>query len=314
MTTAGRRPIRVVELARVSDRMSFLYLERCVVNRDSNAITATTERGTVHIPAAAISCLLLGPGTTVSHQAIALLADSGTTAVWVGERAVRYYAHGESLARSSRLLEAQVDAYSNQRSRLGVARAMYERRFPHEDVSGLSMQQLRGREGARVRACYRAHAERTGIHWRSRQYDLNNFESGDPVNQALSAANSALYGIVHAVVVALGCSPALGFVHTGHHRSFVYDIADLYKAELTIPLAFDIAAEQPDDLASATRRRFRDAQHDGYLIGRATKDIRELLSPEAPEEVDIEDADVVFLWDDDLTRVAGGTSYADPPW
>ncbi|HEY4753852.1 MAG TPA: CRISPR-associated endonuclease Cas1, partial [Candidatus Limnocylindrales bacterium] len=129
--------------------MTFLYLEHAVVSRDASAITATDERGTVHVPAATLGALLLGPGTNVTHQAMVLLAESGSTAVWVGERGVRYYAHGRSLSRSSRLLEAQAALVTDRSDRLGVARKMYEMRFPGEDVSALTMQQLRGREGAR---------------------------------------------------------------------------------------------------------------------------------------------------------------------
>lgn len=301
------------ELARAGDRISFLYLQRCVVNRDSNAITATDERGTVHIPAASVGVLLLGPGTTVTHQAIALLADSGSTVVWVGERGVRYYAHGVSLARTSRVVEAQAEAVSNQRSRLRVARAMYAMRFPGEDVSNLTMQQLRGREGARVRRVYQEHSERTGVEWSKRTYDVDDFEGGDPINQALSAANSALYGVVHSVIVALGCSPALGFIHTGHHRSFVYDIADLYKAELTIPVAFDVASDCELEIGAETRRALRDALHDGKLLQRCARDIQRLLLAPDGTGADVEeflDFDVVSLWDDRGSSVASGTSYA----
>jgi CRISP-associated protein Cas1 len=218
MDGPARRSAKITELARIQDRISFLYLERCLVNRDSNAITATNERGTVHVPAAAVGCVLLGPGTTVTQQAMLLMADSGTSAVWVGERGVRYYAHGQPLGRNTKLLQAQAAAVSNSRSRLAVARAMYERRFPGEDVTSLTMQQLRGREGARVRSLYREHSRRTGVSWHGRKYDAADFAAGDVVNQALSAANSALYGVVHAVIVGLGCAPGLGFVHTGHHR------------------------------------------------------------------------------------------------
>jgi len=106
----GPRPVDISELVRARDRLSFVYLERCVVHRDDNAITAMDERGTIHIPAATLGALLLGPGTNVSHQAMVLLAESGATAVWVGERGVRYYAHGRGLSQSSRLLEAQATA------------------------------------------------------------------------------------------------------------------------------------------------------------------------------------------------------------
>ncbi|MFE9575352.1 type I-E CRISPR-associated endonuclease Cas1e [Nocardia sp. NPDC006044] len=314
MNTIGRRTSESKELVRISDRISFLYLDKCVVNRDSNAITATDERGTTHIPAASVGVLLLGPGTTITHQAISLMSDSGSTVVWVGERGVRYYAHGVALSRSSRLLEAQAQAVTNTHARLRVARAMYAMRFPGEDVSSLLMQQLRGREGARVRAVYRQHAERTGVEWTRRNYDKEDWDAGEPINRALSAANSALYGIVHSVIVALGCSPALGFVHTGHHRSFVYDIADLYKAELTIPIAFDIAAEEPEDLSAVTRRRVRDAVYSGKLLERSARDIQKLLRDDSGlEATDFEDFDfdVISLWDDRDAPVAGGVGYGD---
>jgi hypothetical protein len=144
----GAKPVPLGQLVRAQDRLSFVYLEHCVVHRDANAITVRDTRGTIHLPAATLGAVLLGPGTTVSQQAMVLLAESGATAVWVGERGVRYYAHGRSLARSARLLEAQARLVSNTRARLRVARAMYAMRFPGEDVSRLTMQQLRGREGA----------------------------------------------------------------------------------------------------------------------------------------------------------------------
>lgn len=301
------------ELLRAEDRLSFLYVERCVIHRDQNAITATDERGTVHIPAATLGALLLGPGTRVSHQAIMLLADSGSTAVWVGERGVRYYAHGRSLARSSRLIEAQAKLVSNQSSRLAVARVMYSMRFPGENVSRLTMEQLRGREGQRVRRVYRENAERTGVEWKSRSYKVDDAEASDAVNQALTAANQCLYGVVHAVIVALGCTPALGFVHTGHARSFVFDVADLYKAELTIPTAFDIVATQPVDIEAETRHAIRDSISDGNLLARCARDIKKLLLPNEPAapEPDLpwDAQDTGGLWDGAERTVKSGRSY-----
>jgi len=291
--------------------MSFVYVERCIVNRDANAITATDERGTVHIPAAALGALILGPGTSVSHQAMVLLAESGSTAVWVGERGVRYYAHGRPLTHGSRLLEAQAAAVSNHHTRLQVARTMYAFRFPGEDVTGLSMTQLRGREGARVRNIYREASRRTGVPWTRRSYDPDDYSQGDDVNRALSAATTCLYGIVHSVIVALGCSPGLGFVHTGHDRSFVYDIADLYKAEIAIPIAFEVAAQSPEDIGATTRRAVRNAVFDGKIMSRAANDIRRLLTP---EDVDSEaelSNNVVHLWDEAQGLVAAGRSYGD---
>jgi CRISPR-associated protein Cas1 len=306
----GTPPPSLPELVRAEERLSFVYVERCVVHRDANAVTATDERGTVHIPAAGLGALLLGPGTNVSHQAMVLLGQSGATAVWVGERGVRCYAHGRSLAKSSRLLEAQAELITNRRSRLAVARRMYGMRFPGEDVDGLTMQQLRGREGARVRRLYREHSARTGVEWRRRDYDVGDFAAGDRVNQALSAANTSLYGIVHAVIVALGCSPGLGFVHTGHELSFVYDIADLYKADISIPVAFDVAASDTEDIPADARRAVRDRLYDGKLLERCVRDVRDLLGTDgdSPAAMDT-DADVVFLWDEADDPVAGGSGY-----
>ncbi len=258
---------------------------------------------------------MLGPGTSVTQQAMVLMAESGSTVVWVGEEGVRYYAHGRSLAHSSRLLEAQAALMTNQSSRLRVAREMYAMRFPGEDTSGLTMQQLRGREGARIRKTYRESSQQYGVRWKGRTYDVEAFEDGDPVNQALSAANTSLYGVVHSAIVALGCSPGLGFVHTGHVRSFVYDVADLYKVELTIPLAFELAAEQPFDIPGEARRRLRDRFHEGAFLDRCVRDIRHLLLPDDAEGDELGlDENVVQLWDGTRRAVAGGANYADGPF
>ena len=157
---------------------------------------------------------------------------------------------------------------------------MYQLRFPEEDVSHLTMQQLRGREGSRVRNVYRKASKETGVPWSGRLYRPEDFASGDPVNQALSAAHACLYGLAHAVIVALGCAPGLGFVHVGHECSFVYDIADLYKAEVTIPIAFEVAAQAPEDLPAVVRRRVRDAMVEHHILERMVHDIRWLLLTE----------------------------------
>lgn len=307
----GAAPPTSRQLGRIEDRVTFVYLERCTISRDSNAITATDQQGTVHIPAAGINAVLLGPGTRVTHHAMMLMAVCGVSIVWVGEEGVRYYAHGSPLARATHLLEAQADAVSNRRKRLAVARMMYEQRFPDEVVEGLTMQQLRGREGARVRALYRQHADRTGVDWKRRDYDPDRFDDSDAINQALSAAHSALYGLVHAVIVSLGCSPGLGFVHTGHSRAFVYDIADLYKAEVTIPLAFDVVAEDSLDVGGDTRRAVRDALRHGDVLARCVRDIRRLLLPEDHTSLDI---NIIRLWDESVGSVAAGVSYAEVDW
>lgn len=185
---------------------------------------------------------------------------------------------------------------------------MYAMRFPDEDVSGLTMQQLRGREGARVRNIYREESQKWNVPWNGRQYDPENFESGDAVNQALSAGHACLYGLAHAVIAALGCSAGLGFVHVGHECSFVYDIADLYKAETTMPIAFEIASAQPDDISAAVRRRMRDELMQRHILERMTKDIQYLLTNMEDDPKPVE-ADVVRLWDDRVGTVRNAVSY-----
>lgn len=308
--TPSTVPPVLADLVRADERISFLYFEHCVVNQAENAIAITDDEGTIRVPVATLGVLMLGPGTTISHKAMATIGENGASVVWVGERGVRMYASGRPLTHSSRLLVRQARLVSNTRTRLAVARRMYQMRFPDEDVSSLTMQQLRGREGARVRRVYGHWSKETGVEWKRRDFDPDDYDTGSEINKALSVAHACLYGITHAVIVALGCSPGLGFVHTGHERSFVYDIADLYKAELSIPVAFRTAATQPDDIGAATRKNMRDALYDLSIMKRMVSDITHLLM-EGDGEADADESDELWLWDEKLGEVAAGTQYAD---
>ena len=294
------------DLPQVKDRLTFLYLERCQLSRQDSAITVLDEEGIIHIPAAAISVLLLGPGTTVTHRAMELIGDAGVSVVWVGEHGVRYYAGGRPLTHRAGLLIRQAALVSDKKQHLQVVRKMYQLRFPGEDISQLTLPQLRGREGARVREAYRRASEDWGVEWNGRIYDPEDFSAGDAVNQALSAGHVCLYGLAHAVIAAMGCAPGLGFVHVGHEKSFVYDVADLYKAEVTIPIAFEIAAEQPEDLPAVVRRRVRDAMVEQHILERMVHDIKYLLSD---GEALSEDGNEVRLWNNQREAVANGISY-----
>lgn len=296
-------------LPRVQDRMTFIYLERCKISRDNGAIMVKDETGITHIPAAAISVLLLGPGTDVTHRAMELIGDMGVTAIWMGEHGVRFYACGRALTNHAALLLKQAQLVSNEKKHIQVARMMYQIRFPGEDVSKLTMQQLRGREGSRIRAVYREQSKKWNVPWDKRKYRPEDYESGDPVNKALSAGNACLYGLAHGVICALGCSPGLGFVHVGHELSFVYDIADLYKAELTIPIAFEMAAENAEDIGSATRRRLRDELRKGHILDRMVHDIKFLLADGEWKEEDYKST--LYLWDNIQGELEHGISYAE---
>ncbi len=298
------------ELPQITNRLTFLYLEHCQLSREDSAILVRDEQGTVRIPAAAISTLLLGPGTSVTHRAIELIGDAGVGIVWVGEHGVRFYASGRPLTHRAHLLMRQAEMVSNQRLHLEVVRKMYQLRFPGEDVSKLTTQQLRGREGSRVRQAYRKASKEWGVEWNGRNYDPDDFAGGDLVNQALSAGNACLYGLAHAVITALGCSPGLGFIHVGHECSFVYDVADLYKAEITIPIAFEMAAKKPEDFSSAVRRRVRDEISSKHLLEQMVKDIRALFL-EGEKGVNDVEIDVTYLWDSKQGTVENGRSYAE---
>lgn len=307
--TTGIEKPEIQALPRVQDRMTFIYLEHCKINRDNGAITVKTQSGITNIPAAAISVLLLGPGTDVTHRAMELIGDTGVTVIWVGEHGVRYYAHGRALTNHATLLLKQAQLVSNEKKHIQVARKMYQLRFPNEDVSKLTMQQLRGREGSRIRSLYREQAQKWNVAWGRREYKTDDYQSGDPVNKALSAGNACLYGLAHAVICALGCSPGLGFVHVGHELAFAYDIADLYKAETTIPIAFELASEKPDDIGSAARRRLRDEMRKGHILDRMVRDIKFLLSDDEWQEEDYKST--LYLWDNVQGELDHGVSYAE---
>ncbi|WP_055499304.1 type I-E CRISPR-associated endonuclease Cas1e [Streptomyces albus] len=315
MTTISRRTTSTPrELTRVGDRISFVYLERCTVHRDDNAITATDTDGVTHIPAATIGTLLLGPGTRITHQAMSVLGECGAGVAWVGEHGVRFYAAGRALTRSSALAEAQATAWANRRTRLEVARAMYRLRFPDDDPAGRTRQELLNREGRRVKECYRRESARTGVPWRRREYHHGDFSAGDAPNQAVTAAAQCMYGIAHAVVTALGCSPALGCVHSGHERSFVLDIADLYKTDIAIPAAFEAAAHGSDDVATRTRRALRDRINSTALLDRCVRDIKHVLNYEERSSTRAEpDADRMTVQTDGDVHIDSGRNHGEEP-
>lgn len=301
------------ELGRIEDRLSTVYVSHARIDRDGNAIVLERDTGSVHLPVAMTAAVLLGPGVSITHAAAVLLADSGTSVLWVGEHGVRMYAHGTSPSRTSRLLLRQAWLVSSPPRRLGVARRMYAMRFPGEDVTRLTMQQLRGREGARVRSAYRTASQRTGVPWHGRSYVAGQpMAVGDDINRLLSAAHACLYGIAHAAIVSLGCSPGLGFVHTGHALAFVHDVADLYKAEVSVPCAFDVAAAGRTSEAAA-RHAVRDRVRDLRLLERIVRDVYWLIDePQQAVIPDPEEDEGPVLWGDDgaagsVSQLRGGT-------
>lgn len=271
-------------LPKFRDALSFLYLEHGRIDRDENSIAFYDQNGMTRVPVASLAVLMLGPGTRITHAAIAVLAENNCLAVWCGEENVRFHACGMGGTRSAAPLLKQAAMASNETTRLEVVKRMYQMRFAEPLDPSLTIQQLRGKEGIRVREAYTRMSNETGIPWTGRSYDRMDWRSANPINRALSAANSCLYGLCHAAILSAGYSPAIGFIHTGKQLSFVYDIADLYKVDLTIPLAFRVTAEAPPDLERQVRLRLRDVFRETKLVNRIIPDIRFALGDTTDSE------------------------------
>jgi CRISPR-associated protein Cas1 len=304
-------------LPRVRDSWSYLYVEHCVVEQDDFAIAVFDQNGKTPVPCASLSLLMLGPGTRVSHAAIRALAENGCLVAWTGEAGVRFYAQGLGETRSSANMLRQVACHSDAALRLRVVHQMYAMRFPEPLDPGLTLKQIRGKEGIRVRETYARWSRETGVKWDGRAYKQNDWRRATPINRALSAANSCLYGVVHAAIVAAGYSPALGFIHTGKMLSFVYDVADLYKAEITIPAAFRCTAAGEHTLESRVRHICRDVIREQRMLERIITDLDTLFaeggaaSEQETEQFNRYEAHPGDLWDIEDGSVAGGVNYAD---
>ena len=278
------------DLPKIRDSLSFLYFEYGHLEQSKLGVEFVNKQVRIPVPVASLAALMLGPGTTVTHGAVRQAAEAGCSLVWCGERGVRCYAQGIGETHKAYRLMRQAELSVQPTQRLQVVERMYRARFAEPLPAGLRLEQLRGREGIRVREAYAQAARHHGITWNGRNYDRSDWESADPVNRALSAANACLHGLVHAALLSSGYSPALGFIHQGKQLSFVYDIADLYKMELTVPVAFSVVAEGLPSLETQVRKRCRDAFTNLRLLQRIVPDVDRLLrldvEPENPDGFD----------------------------
>jgi CRISP-associated protein Cas1 len=280
----------------IKDRSSIIFVEYGQIDVIDGAFVVVDKTGIrTHIPVGGFACIMLEPGTRVSHAAVSLAARAGTLLVWVGEAGVRLYSTGQpGGARSDRLLH-QAKLALDETLRLKIVRRMFSLRFGEEAPERRSVDQLRGIEGARVKRLYELLAERHGVSWKRRAYDRHDWEAGDIPNRCLSSATSCLHGLAEAAVLAAGYAPAIGFLHSGRPLSFVYDVADIFKFETVVPVAFEVAGkaekgrldEAPD---RAVRRACRDIFRKTGLLEKIIPTIEDVLSaagvelPSPPED------------------------------
>lgn len=262
----------------MKDRVSVIFVDKGHLDVLDGAFVVVDKNGIrIHIPVGGVACLMLEPGSRVSHAAVVLAARVGCLLVWVGDGGVRLYASGQpGGARADRLLY-QAKLALDDTARLKVVRKMYAIRFKEEPPERRSIEQLRGIEGVRVRKMYELLARQYGVAWKARNYDHTTWESGDIPNRCLSSATACLYGICEAAILAAGYAPAVGFIHTGKPQSFVYDIADVFKFETVVPVAFRIAARKPREPEREVRVACRDAFRQSKILGRIIPTIEEIL-------------------------------------
>ena len=263
----------------IKDRLTTLFLEKGNLDVLDGAFVLVDKNGVrTHIPVGGVACLMLEPGTRVSHAAVVLASRVGCLLVWIGEAGVRLYASGQpGGARADRLLY-QAKLALDDTARLNVVRKMYALRFKEEPLARRSVEQLRGIEGVRVRKMYELFARQYKVNWKRRNYDHTEWGSGDVPNRCLSSATACLYGICEAAILAAGYAPAIGFIHTGKPQSFVYDIADIFKFETVVPVAFRIAARNPYNPEQSVRLACRDVFRQAKLLKRIIPTIEEVLS------------------------------------
>lgn len=281
MGVAQRLFVKVTResLPQVKDKYPFLYLERGRLEIDDSSIKwIDSEANVVPLPVATLNTLLLGPGTSITHEAVKVAAAANCAVCWVGEDSLLFYAAGHLPTSDTRNLRHQLEQAANAETSLAVARRMFARRFPDADLEGKNLREMMGMEGHRVRSLYQQKAEYYQVGWKGRQFTPGKFTLSDITNQVLTSTNAALYGILCSAVHSMGYSPHIGFIHSGSPLPFIYDLADLYKEELCIDLAFSLTK----DLAGQYNKHkvsgaFRERVIEMDLLAKLAQDIPHML-------------------------------------
>jgi CRISPR-associated protein Cas1 len=266
-------------LPQVKDKYPFLYLERGRLEIDDSSVKwIDSENHVVPLPIATLNTLLLGPGASITHEAVKTMAAANCSVCWVGEDSLLFYAAGFLPTANTHNLRTQMELACDKKKSLEIARRMFARRFPDADLAGKSLKEMMGMEGHRVRALYQQKADIYQVGWKGRQFTPGKFDLSDLTNQVLTSVNAALYGILCSAVHSMGYSPHIGFIHSGSPLPFVYDLADLYKEHLCIDMAFSLTREMAGrydkHLVSST---FRQRVVDMDLLAELAHDIEDIL-------------------------------------
>lgn len=292
----------------LSDCVSFLYLEMAKIEQDEYGLVAIKGANAYHIPVTTFACILLGPGTTISHAAMKNIADAGTFVVWCRRNCEGMYVAGRGRTASNKNLIMQAKCFSDKKLHTKVARNMYKVRYPEAKLATLSIKEMMGIEGKSMREAYERFAKETGVEWNGRDYK-DAFENQTAINQALSIANNILYDICHICLLSIGFSPDLGFIHTGNAESFVFDVADIYKERISIPCAFECAKFGKDHLNERIRKEIHKYIKDTKFLKTFANDMKAVFK-ETGAEVYVPNE--FCLWTPD-EFVKAGVSYEEKP-
>ena len=293
----------ITHLGRADDRVSFLFLDQCRIEQTRTGVEAWQDQDgelwKTTIPAANLGVLALGPGVSITTPALTTLHRSGTTVILTSADGLVAYSVGRPLTSSGRWAAAQARIWTDPVLRRAAAVSLYASRFPGQHMPPeVSLAALRGIEGQKVKGTYQNLAKAHGV----KGFRRVSQDATDPVNIALNIGNSILYGLAARVSAALSLNPALGFIHEGHSAALLFDLADVYKCEVTIPAAFSVASTQ-DPIAEVSRVVRREI-HQRKLVHAMFTLAQEVLTPGLKPTPDSD-----MLLDDDGRHVPGHTNW-----
>ena len=281
-------------LTRTENRISYLYIDMARIEQTEYGVEVIQGERHIELPITTINVLILGPGVSITHKAICNIAAASCSICFTGMEMTPFYAYGEPATNSSKNLLIQIKCHESKALHLDIVHKMYEIRYPGCRLKTKTVEELRGIEGQKVKECYETLSKEYGVEWNGRSYNVDNFDAQDDVNKYITTLNHLLYAIVTAATTSLGFSPAIGFIHTGHVCSFVYDISDLYKEKWVFPLAFKLASKGAYDKMRMTTA-FRELVAEEKIMPVIVKDILSLFGEkEAEQTMEVE----MKLWGD----------------